>query len=61
MAKNSRLTIHGRLYLKFVHFFLPNQWTPLHWAAGSGHTDTVQYLAENEAEINIKDIIEVGK
>ena len=33
----------------------PNQWTPLHQAALSGHNDTVRYLTEKGAGINIKD------
>ena len=33
----------------------PHQWTPLHWAAFYGHTDTVHYLTEKGANINIKD------
>ena len=33
--------------------------TPLHWAAGQGHVDTVQYLIDKGADINIKDVDEV--
>ena len=32
----------------------PHQYTPLHQAAVSGHTETVQYLVANGAEINIR-------
>ena len=33
----------------------PHQYTPLHWAAVSGHIDTVQCLIKEGAEINIRD------
>ena len=36
-------------------FLSLHQWTPLHLAAGKGHKDTVLYLVQKEAEINIKD------
>ena len=40
-------------------FLSPRQMTPLHWAAGQGHVDTVQYLIDKGADINIKDVDEV--
>ena len=35
-----------------MHFF---QSTPMHFAAGNGHTETVKFLAENGADLNAKD------
>ena len=32
-----------------------NQGTPLHWAADRDNVDTVRYLFDKGAEINIKD------
>ena len=41
----------------FVVFFGVNlyQGTPIHRAAGKGHLDTMNYLIEKGASINIKD------
>lgn len=36
-------------------FFILHQGTPIHWAAGKGHFDTMKYLFEKGASINIKD------
>ena len=32
-----------------------HQYTPLHWAAGKGHVDTVRCLVDKGADINIED------
>ena len=37
------------------HAFSLNQQTPLHLAAREGHMDTVEFLINNEADINIQD------
>ena len=31
----------------------------MHWAAWDGHTETVKFLAENGADLNVKDQWEV--
>ena len=41
--------------LEICSLLSPNQDTPLHLAVLNGHTDTVQYLTEKGADINIKD------
>ena len=38
---------------KMCSLFSPHQNTPLHFAAHGGHTETVQYLIANRAEVNI--------
>lgn len=35
--------------------------TPLHWAAYSGHTDTVQFLIDKGADIDIREKDEVNE
>ena len=37
------------------------QHTPLHWAAGGGHVDTVKYLVEKGANIHRNDEYEVSE
>ena len=37
------------------HAFSLNQQTPLHLAAREGHMDTVEFLINNGADINIQD------
>ena len=39
-----------------MHFF---QGTPMHYAARNGHTEILKVLAENGADLNAKDLIEV--
>ena len=39
---------------KMCSFLSPHQNTPLHFAAYRGHTETVQYLIGNGAEVNIR-------
>ena len=34
---------------------IQGQKTPLHWAAGSGHTDSVALLVASGANVNMKD------
>jgi len=41
--------------------FSPYQWTPLYKAAGGGHADTVKYLIEEGADLNIKDNFGVSR
>ena len=36
------------------YFFLFFQSTPIHWAAGDGHTETVKVLTEIGADVNAK-------
>ncbi len=31
-------------------------WTPLHWAAANGHKDVAEFLLENKADVNAKDV-----
>ena len=38
-----------------LNFVSPYQDTPLQWAAGSGHVNTVKCLIEKGAEVNSKD------
>lgn len=47
------LAIHDRPC--FYNPPTPHQKTPLHVAAERGHVDTVRYLADQAADINIKD------
>ena len=47
--------------LEICSLLSPHQFTPLHRAAERGHTDTVQYLTEKGADINIKDNDEVSE
>ena len=39
-----------------LNFVSPHQKTPLHKAAGRGHIDTVEYLIQAEADVNIQNI-----
>ena len=39
-----------------MYFF---QETPMHWAASNGHTEIVQFLVENKADVNAKNGWEV--
>ena len=39
----------------------PHQWTPLHWAARGGHNDTVKYLIQAGADVNVKENIGVSE
>ena len=39
------------LYYPIIQY----QRTPLHWAAGGGHTDSVALLVASGADINMKD------
>ena len=39
---------------KICSLLSPHQDTPLHMAAKGGHTDSVQYLIDKGAEINVK-------
>lgn len=41
--------------------FTLKQWTPLHLAAREGHMTTVEFLINNEADINIQDNDEVSR
>ena len=34
---------------------IQTQWTPLHYAASNGHTDSVALLVDNGADVNMKD------
>ena len=47
------LAIHGK---PCSTFFInsPHQYTPLHLAAEGGHVDTVRYLVDKGADLNIK-------
>lgn len=42
-------------HAKFCFFNSPHQMTPLHKAAVQGHVDTLQYLLDKGADIDIKD------
>ena len=41
--------------------FSLKQWTPLHLAAREGHMNTVEFLINNGADINIQDTDEVSR
>ena len=41
--------------------FSLKQWTPLHLAAREGHMNTVEFLINNGADINIQDNDEVSR
>jgi hypothetical protein len=30
-------------------------WAPIHWAAGGGHSSTVELLIANDADVNARD------
>ena len=45
----------GHSHWTLIYLLLPpHHVTPLHWAAGKGYVDIVQYLIQKEADINIK-------
>ena len=46
---------------KICSLLSPHQDTPLHVAAEGGHTDSVQYLIDKGAGINIKNKTEVSE
>lgn len=48
---------HVQMFVCFLFFFRlsPHQESPLHWAAGGDHVDTVLFLVENGADVNVKD------
>ena len=37
-----------------IYSIIQDQWTPLHYAARGGHTDSVALLAASGANINMK-------
>ena len=41
----------------YYYFIIQWQNTPLHWAATSGHTDSVALLVDSGADINMKNIV----
>ena len=49
-----KVCITVSLYSTLHLCFLLHQSTPLHWAAGRGLKDTVQYLVQNKANIAIE-------
>ena len=49
------------MVLEICSLLSPHQVTPLHQAACNGHTDTVQCLINQGADINIKDNDEVSE
>ena len=42
------------MILMYYYYIIQWQQTPLHWAAGSGHTDSVALLVASGADINMK-------
>ena len=38
-----------------IYSIIQVQWTPLHYAAALGHTDSVALLAASGANVNMKD------
>ena len=53
---NKTLHVQWHVTMRFKSLFcIPHQRTPLHVAARGGHKDTVEYLADKRARINIPD------